>query len=136
MSEGLSCCNSADLPLRAVDGWLALLPGCMDNHRLSESFKTCFKDIFTLEGFFKTFGRLSTSVRTELGWCCLNCRGVDGFICIGNSISKCLEGFSEQLLEDFILVTAYRKCVLWVWRKTGLPEILWGRYCAGGIQME
>ena len=24
MGEGLSCCNSADLPLRAVDDWLAL----------------------------------------------------------------------------------------------------------------
>lgn len=53
MSEGLSCCNSADLPLRAVDDWLALWPGCMDNDCLSESFKTCLKAIFTLEGLFE-----------------------------------------------------------------------------------
>lgn len=31
MSEGLCCGNSADLPSLAVDDWLALWPGCMEN---------------------------------------------------------------------------------------------------------
>ena len=52
MSEGLSCCNSADLPLRAVDGWLALWSGCMDTDCLSKFLKRCSKDIFILLGLF------------------------------------------------------------------------------------